>query len=127
MFPTGHKQYRKLFELLSMMRCPSQRLYLIFLYRWCLERQQRKRRNGNHYGWESGSGDGSGDGSESDQKAGFGNGVGNTNNTDCRQNQSGILFQEEGGVSELELIGLIKTEGHQKNYELIEYVNRENG
>ena len=60
--------------------------------------------DGNYYGWESGSGDGS-------------------------QNQSGILFQEEGEVSELEeeLIGLIQTKGHQKNYELIEYVNRENG
>ena len=54
-----------------------------------------------------------------------GNGSGNTNNTDGSQNQSGILFPEEGEVSELEeeLIGLIKTEGHQKNYELIEYVN----
>ena len=81
--------------------------------------------NGNHYGWESGSGDGSGDGSDSDQETGSENGSGNTNNTDGSQNQSGILFPEEGEVSELEeeLIGLIKTEGHQKNYELIEYVN----
>ena len=81
--------------------------------------------NGNHCGWESGSGDGSGDGSDSDQETGSENGSGNTNNTDGSQNQSGILFPEEGEVSELEeeLIGLIKTEGHQKNYELIEYVN----
>ena len=41
------------------------------------------------------------------------------------QNQSGILFPIDGEVSELEaeLIGLIKTTGKEKNYELVEYVN----
>ena len=54
-----------------------------------------------------------------------GNATGNTNNTDGSQNQSGILFPIDGEVSELEseLIGMIKTTGREKNYELIEYVN----
>ena len=54
-----------------------------------------------------------------------GNAAGNTNNTGGSQNQSGILFPIDGEVSELEseLIGMIKTTGKEKNYELIEYVN----
>lgn len=54
-----------------------------------------------------------------------GNANGNTNNTGGSQNQSGILFPIDGEVSELEeeLIGLIKTTGKEKNYELVEYVN----
>ena len=50
---------------------------------------------------------------------------GNTNNTGGSQNQSGILFPIDGEVSELEteLIGMIKTTGKEKNYELVEYVN----
>ena len=82
--------------------------------------------NGNHYGWESGDGE---DPEPEDPDAGSTdegeNGSGNTNNTGGSQNQSGILFPEEGEVSELEdeLIGMIKTSGHEKNYELIEYVN----
>ena len=54
-----------------------------------------------------------------------GNATGNTNNTDGSQNQSGILFPIDGEVSDLEseLIGMIKTTGREKNYELIEYVN----
>jgi len=54
-----------------------------------------------------------------------GNATGNTNNTGGSQNQSGILFPIDGEVSELEseLIGMIKTTGKEKNYELIEYVN----
>ena len=85
--------------------------------------------NGNHYGWESGEGE---DGEDPDDDStgedgtdGKDHGSGNTNNTDGSENQSGILFPEKGEVSELEeeLIGMIKTEGHEKNYELIEYVN----
>ena len=82
--------------------------------------------DGNHYGWESGDGE---DPEPEDPDAGSTdegeNGSGNTNNTGGSQNQSGILFPEEGEVSELEdeLIGMIKTSGHEKNYELIEYVN----
>ncbi len=54
-----------------------------------------------------------------------GNANGNTNNTGGSQNQSGILFPIDGEVSELEeeLIGMIKTTGKHKNYELMEYVN----
>jgi len=54
-----------------------------------------------------------------------GTATGNTNNTDGSQNQSGILFPIAGEVSELEseLIGMIKTTGREKNYDLIEYVN----
>ena len=54
-----------------------------------------------------------------------GTAAGNTNNTGGSQNQSGILFPIDGEVSELEseLIGMIKTTGKEKNYELIEYVN----
>jgi len=54
-----------------------------------------------------------------------GNATGNINNTDGSQNQSGILFPIASEVSELEseLIGMTKTTGKEKNYELIEYVN----
>ncbi len=54
-----------------------------------------------------------------------GNANGNTNNIGGSQNQSGILFPIDGEVSELEaeLIGMIKTTGKEKNYELVEYVN----
>ena len=50
---------------------------------------------------------------------------GNTNNTGGSQNQRGILFPIDGEVFELEteLIGMIKTTGKEKNYELVEYVN----
>ena len=54
-----------------------------------------------------------------------GNANGNTNNTGGSTNQSGILFPIDGEVFELEaeLIGMIKTTGKEKNYELVEYVN----
>ena len=85
--------------------------------------------NGNHYGWESGDGE---DGEDPDDDStgedgtdGRNPGSGNTNNTGGSQNQSGILFPESGEVSELEeeLIGMIKTTGQEKDYELVEYVN----
>ncbi|MFR5631463.1 MAG: DNRLRE domain-containing protein [Monoglobales bacterium] len=54
-----------------------------------------------------------------------GTATGDTNNTGGSTNQSGILFPIDGEVSELEdeLIGLIKTTGMEKDYELVEYVN----
>lgn len=108
--------------------------------------------NGNHYGWDkasdsnagnngNGNGNSGNNGNGSSGNNGNGNGNsgsngngnsdnkgnanGNTNNTGGSQNQSGILFPEAGGVSELEqeMIDMIKTEGKHKNYELIEYVN----
>lgn len=100
--------------------------------------------NGNHYGWDKASdsnagNNGNGNGNSGNNGNGNGNSGsngngnsdnkgnanGNTNNTGGSQNQSGILFPEAGGVSELEqeMIDMIKTEGKHKNYELIEYVN----
>ncbi len=95
--------------------------------------------NGNHYGWDkasdsnAGNSGNNGNGNGNSGNNGNGNGSsdnngnanGNTNNTGGSQNQSGILFPETGQVSELEqeMIDMIKTEGKEKNYELIEYVN----
>ena len=58
-----------------------------------------------------------------------GNSTGNGNATNAEennsQNQCGILFPIAGEVSDTEeyLISLIKTDGKEKNYELIEYIN----
>ena len=99
--------------------------------------------NGNHYGWDAASpsdaeekpdqgNNGNGNGNKDKDKGNNGNkdkdkgnnGNGNTNNTGGSENQSGILMPEKP-VSAIEqgLIDLIKTEGHQKNYELVEYVS----
>ena len=74
--------------------------------------------SGNH-------GNGNGNTSTGGNNDNNGNANGNTNNTGGSQNQSGILFPIDGEVSELEaeLIGMIKTTGKEKNYELVEYVN----
>ncbi len=65
----------------------------------------------------------SGNGNSSDNSTGNGNATNaETNNS---QNQSGILFPIASETSDTEsyLIGLIKTSGKEKNYELIEYIN----
>ena len=63
------------------------------------------------------------DGNSTDNSIGNGNATNaETNNS---QNQSGILFPIASETSHTEsyLIGLIKTSGKEKNYELIEYIN----
>ena len=82
-----------------------------------------KGNNGNDK--NNGKGNGNGNTSTGDNNDNNGNANGNTNNTGGSQNQSGILFPIDGEVSELEveLIGMIKTTGKEKNYELVEYVN----
>lgn len=54
-----------------------------------------------------------------------GNGSATNADTNNSQNQSGILFAIDSETSDTEsyLIGLIKTSGKEKNYELIEYIN----
>ncbi|MEW4411866.1 EndoU domain-containing protein [Clostridium sp. AN503] len=82
--------------------------------------------SGNNGNGNSGNhGNGNGNTSTGGNNDNNGNANGNTNNTGGSQNQSGILFPIDGEVSELEaeLIGMIKTTGKEKNYELVEYVN----
>lgn len=81
--------------------------------------------NGNSGNNGNGNGNSGNNGNGNGNSGNNGNGNGNTSNTGGSTNQSGILFPIAGEVSELEeeLIGMIKTTGKQKNYELIEYVN----
>jgi len=62
---------------------------------------------------------------DSTSAASTGNGNATNAETNNSQNQSGILFPIDSETSDTEeyLIGLIKTTGKEKNYELIEYIN----
>ena len=75
--------------------------------------------NGNNGNGNSNSGNGNSSGSS------IGNGNATNAETNNSQNQSGILFPIASETSDTEsyLIGLIKTSGKEKNYELIEYIN----
>lgn len=69
----------------------------------------------------------SADNSTADSASAASTGNGNATNaeTNNSQNQCGILFPIDSETSDTEeyLIGLIKTTGKEKNYELIEYIN----
>ena len=92
-------------------------------------KDKNKGNDGNDKNNSKGNGNGNSGPNENTSTGGVNdnNGIanGNTNNTGGSQNQSGILFPIDGEVSELEteLIGMIKTTGKEKNYELVEYVN----
>ena len=75
--------------------------------------------NGNNGNGNSNSGNGNSSGNST------GNGNATNAETNNSQNQSGILFPIASETSDTEsyLIGLIKTSGKEKNYELIEYIN----
>ena len=88
--------------------------------------------NGNGNSGNNGNGNGNGKGKGNNKKnsksggtddAGYGNATNAEENNS--QNQCGILFpvQEEVSAVEADLIARIKTNGKEKNYELIEYLN----
>ncbi len=85
--------------------------------------------NGNSAGGINGNGNNGNGNSNSGNGNSSGNSTGNGNATNAEtnnsQNQSGILFPIVSETSDTEsyLIGLIKTSGKEKNYELIEYIN----
>lgn len=85
--------------------------------------------NGNSAGGINGNGNNGNGNSNSGNGNSSGNSTGNGNATNAEtnnsQNQSGILFPIASETSDTEsyLIGLIKTSGKEKNYELIEYIN----
>lgn len=77
--------------------------------------------------WKGNSGNGNGNNKDNSGSGNGNNGNGNASNAESNnsQNQSGILFPIDSEVSNTEdyLIGLIKTDGKEKDYELIEYIN----